>query len=95
LATQNNDDAARERTVALYAQKFGMKLQKEDINCDGCLTEGGRQIGYCQVCEIRQCCIGRGLKHCVACPEQPCEKLERFHELSPEANASFAALKAL
>lgn len=93
IATQNDDDAAREKTVALYAEKCGMVLQKEDINCDGCLSEGGRHIGYCQTCEIRQCCLGRGLKHCVVCPEQPCDKLRRFHEFSPEAQTSFEALK--
>jgi len=93
IATQNDDDAAREKTAAVYAQKFGMQLQKEDINCDGCLGEGGRKSGYCRVCEIRQCCLEKGLKHCVICPEQPCEKILRFHEFSPKAKAAFAALK--
>ena len=93
IATRNDDDAARERTAALYAQKFGMELKKEEINCDGCLSQGGRKIGYCQVCEIRQCCLGKGLKHCVVCPEEPCAKLLRFHEFSPEAKAAFEALK--
>jgi hypothetical protein len=95
IATQNDDDEAREKTVAVYAQKFCMDLQKEDINCDGCLSEGGRKIGYCQACEIRQCCIGKGLNHCVICPEEPCSKLVRFHEFSPEAKAAFEALKKL
>ena len=94
IATQNDDDEAREKTVALYAQKFGMNLQKEDINCDGCLSGDGRKIGYCQVCEIRQCCLEKGLKHCVICSEQPCAKMLRFHEFSPEAKASIEALKA-
>ncbi len=93
LATQKDDDAAREKTVALYAEKFGMKLQKVDINCEGCLSEGGKHIGYCQVCEIRHCCMNKGLEHCVLCPEQPCDHLRRFHEFSPEARASFEALK--
>ena len=93
IATQNDDDAARERTAALYAQKFGMTLKKEDINCDGCLAVGGRQIGYCQICEIRKCCLGKGLKHCAVCPEETCEKLVKFHEFSPETKAAFAALK--
>ena len=95
LATQNDDDAARERTAALYAQKFGMTLKKEEINCDGCLSMGGRQIGYCRVCEIRQCCLEKGHKHCVVCPEQPCDKLRRFHEFSPDAKAGFEALKEI
>jgi len=95
IATQNDDDDAREKTVALYAQKFGLILQKEEINCDGCLSVEGRQIGYCQVCLIRQCCLGKGLEHCVVCPEQPCAKILRFHEFSPEAQAAFEALKEM
>jgi Protein of unknown function (DUF3795) len=93
LATQNDDDDAREKTAALYAQKFGLQLKKEEINCDGCLSVGGRQIGYCQVCEIRKCCREKGLENCAWCEAQPCEQLRRFHEFSPEAKASFEALK--
>lgn len=94
LATQNDDDEAREKTAALYAQKFGMVLRKEEINCDGCLTVGGRQIGYCQVCEIRKCCLEKGLENCARC-EELCEKLLRFHEFSPEARAAYGALKKM
>jgi hypothetical protein len=92
IATQNNDDVAREQTVALYAQKFGLVLQREEINCDGCLSEGGRKIGYCQVCEIRKCCHGKGLTNCAFC-EPSCEKLVRFHQFSPEAKACLETLK--
>ncbi|MFZ5452514.1 MAG: DUF3795 domain-containing protein [Thermodesulfobacteriota bacterium] len=93
IATQNDDDAAREKTAALYAQRFGLSFQKEDINCDGCRSEGGRQIGYCRTCEIRRCCLGKSLANCGACPEQPCDLLRRFHEFSAEAKSAFAALK--
>jgi len=92
LATQNDDDIAREKTAALYAEKFGFDLKPEDINCDGCLTIGGRQIGYCQVCKIRECCREKGLENCGFCAEH-CENLLKFHEFSPEAKASFDALK--
>jgi hypothetical protein len=93
IATQNDDDEAREQTAALYAEKFGLKLTKAEINCDGCLSQGGRLIGYCHTCEIRRCCRDRGLEHCVRCPEQPCDRLLRFHEFSPAAKAAFEALK--
>ena len=92
IATQNNDDVAREQTVALYAEKFGLVLQKKEINCNGCLSEGGRKIGYCQVCEIRRCCRERGLENCAFC-EPSCEKLVRFHQFSPEARAGFEVLQ--
>jgi hypothetical protein len=92
LATQANDDVAREKTVALYEKKFGFKLKPEEINCDGCLSVGGRLIGYCQVCEIRKCAIEKKVTTCAMCDEQPCDRLERFHEFSPDAKAGFDAL---
>jgi hypothetical protein len=93
LATQNDDDAAWAETAALYAEQFGLVFQPEDINCDGCRALAGKQIGYCRVCEIRQCCLKKGLEHCVICEQEPCEKLLKFHEFSPKAKASFEALK--
>ena len=41
LATRNDDDLARERTAAFYAEKFGFNLKPEEINCDGCLAREG------------------------------------------------------
>jgi hypothetical protein len=93
LATQSDDDVARAKTAALYAKKFGLVFQPEDINCDGCQTSGGRQIAYCRVFEIRECCPAKGLENCVDCDQQPCEPLIKFHEFSPEAKAFFEALK--
>jgi len=93
IATQNDDDVARANTAALYAEKFGLNLKPEEINCDGCLTVGGKQIGYCQVCNIRQCCTEKGLANCAHCPDQSCEKLASFHQFSPDAKASFESLK--
>ncbi|AFM24060.1 DUF3795 domain-containing protein [Desulfomonile tiedjei] len=93
LATQNDDDVARAKTAALYAEKFGLNFKPEEINCDGCLTTGGRQISYCRVCKIRECCIEKGLTNCASCAGAPCEDLLAFHKFSPEAKASFDALK--
>lgn len=93
LATKNDDDVAREKTVALYAEKFEFDLKPEDINCDGCTSVAGRLIGFCQACEIRHCCSGRGLDNCALCDEQPCENLVKFHQFSADAKAGFEALK--
>ena len=93
LATQNDDDEARAKTAAFYAKEYGFNLRPEEINCDGCLSEGGKLIAYCRTCEIRACCQEKGLANCIACAEVPCEKLTRFHEFSPAAKASFEALQ--
>ena len=92
LATQNDDDIAREKTAAFYSEKFGFNLKPEEINCDGCISEGGKLIGYCQSYEIRKCCREKVLDNCTICDEQPREKLMKFHEFSPDTKASFDAL---
>jgi len=92
LATQNDDDVARAKTAAFYAEKYGFNLKPEEINCDGCLCEAGKLIGYCQTCEIRACCRAKDVGNCAVCQDQPCEKLRKFHDFSPDAKASFEAL---
>ena len=92
LATKNDDDVARAKTAAFYSEKFGFDLKPADINCDGCLSEDGKLIGYCHTCEIRKCCRAKGLDHFAVCDEQPCEKLTNFHKFSSDAKASFDAL---
>jgi hypothetical protein len=94
VATRNDDDMAREKTAALYAEKFGLNLKPEDINCEGCRSEGKKLMGYCQVCVIRKCARARGVENCACCVDQPCEELLRFHAYSPEAKSSFDALKS-
>ena len=92
LATKNDDDAARAQTAALYSEKFGFNLKPEDINCDGCLSKGGKLIAYCETCTIRKCCTDKNLENCAVCDEQPCDKLTKFHEFSPDAKACFDSM---
>ncbi len=92
IATKNDDDDARAKTAAMYAKKFGFDMRPEEINCDGCHSEGGRLIGYCQTCDIRKCGQEKGVENCAFCDEQPCEKLSNFHMFSSDAKSSFDAV---
>lgn len=92
LATRADDDVDRQKTAEFYAKEFELKLNPEDINCDGCLSIGGKLIGYCQSCEIRKCAKHKDMANCAECDEQPCEKLNQFHQFSPDAKAAFEAL---
>jgi len=92
LATKSDDDEARRQTAAYYSDRFGFELKPEQINCDGCLSVGGRLIGYCKECMVRACCLEKGLSNCAECEVQPCPKLSAFHAFSPEAKEAFDAL---
>ena len=92
LATQHDDDKDRAETAAMLAEKYGLDLKPEEINCDGCHSTGDRLIGYCLECGIRQCGLEKGIETCASCDAQPCEKLTQFHTFSPEAKTAFSGL---
>jgi len=94
LATQADDDA-RENAAAFYHERYGFNLPPKDINCDGCLSDTGKLMVYCQSCDIRKCCQEKSLNNCAVCSEEPCEKLNKFHEFSTEAKTPFPFVLAM
>lgn len=95
IATQKDDNDARAKTADFYQKTYGFDLKPEEINCDGCLSSGGKLIGYCHMCEIRKCCMEKRLENCSACDDQPCEKLIKFHEFSPYAKECYDRLTTI
>ena len=92
LATQSDDDVAREKTAAFIAENYGLFFKPEQINCDGCKADSERLIEFCRTCEVRKCGLSRKVDVCIDCPDQPCEVLQAFHKFSPAAKASYEAL---
>lgn len=84
IATQNDDDSLRKETAEKWSEEHGTDLKKEDINCDGC-TSDGKHLDYCQICEIRACGQERGVENCAYCDDYVCELLDRFLQEVPEA----------
>jgi hypothetical protein len=83
LATQNDDDNKRRETAALWSEQYGMALQAKDINCDGCLSDTGRLIGHCNVCDIRKCGRQKQVENCAGCDDYSCDRLEDFFKVAP------------
>jgi hypothetical protein len=95
VATQSGDREALERTAAMWREQLNApEITADSIVCDGCTGEG-RLSGYCSICEIRACAIGRNLATCAPCAEyEGCAKLAAFHQHSPEARAVLDGLRA-
>jgi len=85
IATQNNDDKKRAEVAKLWSKQYNVDIKPENINCDGCISDSNRTIGYCHVCEIRKCGKQKGVTNCAYCDEYACEKLEGFLKLVPHA----------
>jgi hypothetical protein len=85
IATQNDDVQAKTELAAQWSKDFGHEMTVEDINCDGCTSSSTRLLGYCSMCEIRKCAVGKGVKNCAHCDDYGCEKLTSFHANVPPA----------
>jgi len=93
LATQKNDDAERKQVVELVKKQYGKECTLEDINCDGCFTEGPRMWKLCSICPIRKCVKQRNAENCAHCAEYSCETLTRFFKEAPEAKESLDKIR--
>ena len=85
IATQKDDDGERRRVAKQWSKMFNADITPESINCDGCLSSGGKIFNYCAVCEIRTCGIDKDLENCAHCEEYICERLGKWFEEVPEA----------
>lgn len=93
LATQKDDDAAREKVAGKWSKVFNMALSAGDINCDGCLSGSERLFGHCKNCQIRACCRDRQFKTCADCSDYPCDNLSAFFNFMPNARKGLEAIR--
>jgi len=94
LATQQDDDSQRAQVAEMWSKEFGAQYRPEDINCNGCLSEDGRHIGYWDTCEIRACAQGKGVETCAHCDDYACEKLDALFATGHEARATLDEIRA-
>ncbi len=89
LATQANDEAAKERVAVKWRQEHNHPaITAAYVTCDGCTTLDGREGGHCLECDIRACGIEHQVANCAHCAGySTCEKLARFFGFVPDAKA--------
>jgi hypothetical protein len=93
LATQEDDDAKRAAVAKEWSERYGVGVKPEQINCNGCLSDK-QKFYYCaDLCEIRQCCVQKGLTNCAACAGYACDKLEEFFALASHARKALDNLR--
>ncbi len=95
LATQKNDDIMREKVLKLWSKQYNMELSIEDINCQGCKTDGSRLFVHCKKCTIRSCARDKGIDFCSECDVYPCKQVEDFFSIVPLARDNLEKLRRL
>jgi len=84
LATKENSDKKRTEVAQEWSRLFKAEVKPEDINCEGCLSDGGLLFNYCKVCEIRKCGKEKDLLNCGYCVEYSCHKLDFIFSKAPD-----------
>ena len=94
IATQADDLAAKEALAAKWREEYhSPDIDTNSVTCDGCVTTTGRLGGYCPLCPIRACGVGRGVVNCAYCTDYGCEKLEGFVKNVPTARATLEEIR--
>jgi hypothetical protein len=77
-ATRENNAKFRERLLGVYRGKLpgSEDLTREDICCEGCLSE--KPFLFCKACGIKSCTREKGYAGCHECPQFPCGRIEAF-----------------
>ena len=86
LATINDDQALREKTVKLWAELNNAPILPEHINCEGCRVDGLKTV-YCDsFCGTRQCALKKGVTTCGDCPDiETCQTVGMIISNNPDA----------
>ena len=82
-ATQNNDQALREKTAAEWTKMYGFYFTPDMINCTSC-TGNGVKVEHCSECNVRKCASEKSVVHSGACAEfKTCKDINDFFEQVP------------
>jgi hypothetical protein len=92
LFLREDDTARREETARKWSELYRADIRPEQINCNGCKSEGARFF-HCDICDIRQCCSSKDVNNCALCEDYICDKLSAFIKLAPEAGAALEAIR--
>jgi len=93
LATQANSDIERRKIAEQCLIEFNVNMKPEEINCNGCKSNGVKCAFAASLCEIRKCNIEKSQPYCAVCSEYKCEKLEKIIQSAPAICEALEAIR--
>lgn len=85
LALKKKDSELQKETAAAWSRLYQTDIKPEDIHCTGCTSSTDALFAHCYECYYRNCSHEKKISTCAQCRDYPCEKLQSFFEMVPEA----------
>lgn len=93
IATANDDWELRRKTAMLWSKLNNVTISAEQINCEGCRSNGKKTVFCDRLCGIRQCALKREVTTCGECREmEHCQLLGAVVANNPDALMNLKSL---
>ncbi len=93
LATQENSDVKKAEVAQKWSEQHNADIKPDQINCNGCKSEGIKFFFTENVCPIRKCNVDNNTAHCAVCSQYRCNTLKEFIKEAPIIGEALEALR--
>jgi len=75
-AANSPDIAVKRKMADLVERQLGIKIDPNNLWCEGCQGPEAKMWCECRICLIRRCGKSHGVKICTECSHYPCPVME-------------------
>ncbi len=76
MAAHSGNREIKKREAKTLGNELGIRIQSEDLRCEGCQGSEEKMWFECRLCLIRQCAKVRRVTTCLECKHYPCQVLK-------------------
>ena len=94
-AAHSGDLEIKKRIAKTMGNELSVRIQPEDLRCEGCQGSEEKMWFECRLCLIRQCAKVRKVTTCLECEHYPCQVLKLWFGKSEHAEKNLREISKI